>query len=53
MTKMAFSFKKKWQAFLNRLAKENNQTFDGGKPTCCCGGNKKVTPKEASQQKSA
>lgn len=51
---MAFSFKKKWQAFLNRLAKENNQTFDGGKPTCCCcGGNKKVTPKEASQQKSA
>ena len=35
--------------FLDRLAQQNNQTFDGGKPSCCSDTNKKVTPKEAAQ----
>jgi len=49
MSIVASRLKRKWQAFLDRLAQQNNQTFDGGKPSCCSDTNKKVTPKEVAQ----
>lgn len=48
---MASQLKRKWQAFLDRLARENNQTFDGGKPSCCSDTNKKVAPKDAAKNR--